>query len=128
MAVIRGFRDLIAYQKARAAAKSIFELSGHFPREERFSLTDQMRRASRAVGGMIAEAWGRRRYRAVWINKLDEALGESAETQAWLDAAMDSGYINQEKHRENDALYQELRAVITGLIEQADSFCHPPKP
>src|SRR3984893_5019895 len=94
MAIARSFRDLNVYRQARETAQKIFELSRQFPTEERYSLTDQIRRSSRAVKAMIAEAWGRRRYKAVFVNKLDEALGEATETQAWLDDALDAGYIS----------------------------------
>jgi 23S rRNA-intervening sequence protein len=71
------FRDLQVYQRARAASAQIFAVSKSFPREERFALTDQIRRSARATKAMISEAWARRRYRAVFVNKLDEALGEA---------------------------------------------------
>jgi four helix bundle protein len=89
MAEIRSFRDLGVYKLAREQARNIFVLSKSFPPEERFSLTDQIRRSSRAVNAMIAEAWARRRYPAAFINKIDEPLGEAMETQAWLDHAFD---------------------------------------
>ena len=92
MAEIRGFRDLDVYELAREQARRIFALSKTFPPEEKFSLTDQIRRSSRAVNAMIAEAWARGRYPAAFINKIDEALGEAMETQAWLDHALDCGY------------------------------------
>src|SRR4029434_1419594 len=99
MAVIRSFRDLDVYKLAREQARNLFAVSKSFPKEERYSLTDQMRRSSRAVNAMVAEAWARRRYPAAFINKIDEALGEAMETQVWLDHAMDSGYINRNQHR-----------------------------
>jgi hypothetical protein len=77
MNAARTFRDLRVYQLARAASLEIFEASKSFPREEQFSLTDQVRRSSRATKAMISEAWGRRRYKAVFIGKIDEALGEA---------------------------------------------------
>src|SRR5882762_7717339 len=80
MAIAKSFRDLNVYRQARETAQKIFERSRQFPAEERYSLTDQIRRSSRAVKAMIAEAWGRRRYKAVFVNKLDEALGEATET------------------------------------------------
>jgi four helix bundle protein len=95
--IARSFRDLKVYQAARNAAGTIFVLSREFPVEERYSLTDQIRRSSRAIKAMIAEAWGRRGYRAVFVNKLDEALGEATETQSWLDDARDSGYVLPEQ-------------------------------
>src|SRR6266542_6834882 len=99
MAEIRSFRDLGVYKLAREQARNIFVLSKSFPPEERFSLTDQIRRSSRAVNAMIAEAWARRRYPAAFINKIDEALGEAMETQAWLDHAFDCGYLDRNQYR-----------------------------
>jgi four helix bundle protein len=79
MAEIRGFRDLNVYQAAREAAHAIFEISKSFPRDERFSLTDQIRRSSRAVNAMVAEAWAKRRYEAAFVSKVTDALGEATE-------------------------------------------------
>src|SRR6266480_5586099 len=92
MAIARSFRDLNVYRQARETAQKIFELSRQFPAEERYSLSDQIRRSSRAVKAMMAEAWARRRYKAVFVSKLDEALGEASETQSWLDDARDTKY------------------------------------
>ena len=126
MALIRGFRDLEVYQLARREAGRVFQLSKKFPLEERYSLTDQIRRASRAVGGMIAEAWARRRYEAAFVNKLNEAQGEASETQAWLDHALDCGYITAAGHRHHDAAYQSIGAMLTRMIDRSETFCHIP--
>jgi four helix bundle protein len=91
MSVAKSFRDLRVYQTARAAVAEIFRVSKSFPREERYSLTDQIRHSSRATKAIISEAWARRRYKAVFINKIDEALGEASEIQSWLDDAYDCG-------------------------------------
>jgi four helix bundle protein len=93
MAEIRSFRELNVYKSAREAAHGIFEITKTFPREERYSLIDQIRRSSRAVNAMNAEAWAKRRYEAAFISKINDALGEATETQLWLDHALDSGYI-----------------------------------
>jgi four helix bundle protein len=93
MAIAKSFRDLIVYKTAREEALKIFEITKSIPTDERYSLTDQIRRSSRAVGAMISAAWARRRYRAVFVSKLDEALEETTETQAWLDSALDCKYI-----------------------------------
>jgi four helix bundle protein len=87
MGVAKSFRDLRVYQLARKAVAEIFEATKDFPREERHELTDQIRRSARATKGLIAEAWARRRYRAAFVSKIDEALGEATETQSWLDDA-----------------------------------------
>jgi four helix bundle protein len=101
MASAKSFRDLKVYQAAREAAGRIFELSKRFSREEQYSLTDQIRRSSRAVKAIIAEAWAHRRYKAAFVNKIDEALGEAYETQSWLDDALDGGYRSVTREEES---------------------------
>ena len=123
MAAARSFRELKVYVAARQAAGRIFVLSGHFPREERYALTDQARRSSRAVKAMLAEAWARRRYKAAFINKIDEALGESNETQSWLDDALDCGYISPSDFEELDNRYQAIGGMLSRMIDRADDFC-----
>ena len=123
MAIIRSFRDLDVYGLGREQAKTIFLISKAFPKEEKFSLTDQIRRSSRAVNAMIAEAWARRMYRAAFINKIDEAMGEAMETQAWLDHAVDCDYLNRQQHRELDDAWQKIGAMLNRMIERADDFC-----
>lgn len=123
MAIIRSFRDLDVYGLGREQAKTIFLISKAFPKEEKFSLTDQIRRSSRAVNAMIAEAWARRMYRAAFINKIDEAMGEAMETQVWLDHAVDCDYLNRQKHRELDDAWQKIGAMLNRMIERADDFC-----
>jgi four helix bundle protein len=81
-------QDLIVYRKAVEAAMQIFEISKTFPKEETYSLTDQIRRSSRSVSANIAEAWRKRRYVAAFISKLNDAEGEAAETQTWLEFAV----------------------------------------
>ncbi len=126
MAAIRSFRDLKVYQLARASAKAVFGFTRDFPREEIYSLTDQVRRSSRAVNAMIAEAWARRRYRPAFVNKIDEALGEAMETQAWLDHALDCGYLKPETYRLLDAQWQSVGAMLQRMRERADTFCPQP--
>jgi len=123
MARIRSFRDLDVYAQAREQAKKVFVTSKSFPREERFSLTDQIRLSSRAVNAMIAEAWARRMYPAAFINKINEAMGEAMETQAWLDHALDAEYINQSQHRSLDDNWQRIGAMLNRMIQRADDFC-----
>ena len=90
----KSFRDLIVHQKARALARRIFELSKSFPKEEAYSLTDQIRRASRSVGAQIAEAWGKRQYERHFVSKLTDADAEQLETQHWTDVAFDLRLFN----------------------------------
>src|SRR5438067_13165084 len=123
MAAAKSFRELKVYQAAREAAKKVFLISGQFPREERYALTDQMRRSSRAVKAMIAEAWARRRYKAAFINKIDEALGESNETQSWLEDGLDCSYLSSAEYQELDNLYCSIGAMLARMIDRADDFC-----
>ena len=123
MAVIKSFRDLKVYQLALSEARKIFLVTKGFPREEMYSLTDQIRRASRAVGAMLAEGWARRRYQAAFINKVNESLDEAMETQAWLDHALVCEYIDQRQHRELDDAWQHIGAMLNRMIDRADDFC-----
>jgi four helix bundle protein len=123
MSAARSFRDLRVYQLARSAAGEVLEVSKGFPREERYALTDQIRRSARATKAMIAEAWARRRYKAVFINKLDEALGEASETQSWLDDAFDSGYLEAEQHEKLDSSWRSIGGMLGRMIDRASDFC-----
>src|SRR3989442_12848739 len=100
MKLIRYHWELEIYKMSVEAAMRIFELSKKFPREETYSLTDQIRRSSRSVSAQIAEAWRRRKYENVFVNKLNEAEGEAAETQTWLEHAVQCDYAPVAKSRE----------------------------
>ena len=127
MAPAKSFRELKVYQTAREAALRVFETTKTFPSEERFALTDQIRRSSRAVKALIAEAWARRRYKAAFVNKIDEALGEAYETQSWLDDALDGAYVSQQAFVELDNSYQAIGGMLWRMIDRADDFCkHEP--
>src|SRR5438046_3569909 len=123
MGAARSFRELKVYQAAREAALQVFAASKSFPREERYALTAQIRRSSRAVKAMIAEAWARRRYKAAFINKIDEALGEAYETQSWLDDALDATYLSKETFSDLDNRYDAIGAMLSRMIDRADDFC-----
>jgi four helix bundle protein len=110
MAGAKSFRDLKVYRAAREA-------------EEKYALTDQIGRSSRAIKAMIAEAWVRRRYKAAFINKIDEALGEANETQSWLDDALDDGYVTPDQFTELDERYQKIGGMLSRMIDRADDFC-----
>src|SRR6266480_5471759 len=127
MAAAKSFRDLKVYQASREAAQRVFELSKSFPREERYSLTDQIRRSSRAVKAIIAEAWARRRYKAAFVNKIDEALGEAYETQSWLDDALDGAALSSQEFGDLDNRYDAIGGMLSRMIDRADDFCkYPP--
>jgi len=119
----KSFQDLKVYEAAREEARLIFEISKTFTREEKYSLTDQIRRSARAVKAMIAEAWARRRYKAAFINKIDEALGEAYETQSWLDDALDATYLSKETFSDLDNRYDAIGAMLSRMIDRADDFC-----
>jgi four helix bundle protein len=123
MAVIMSFRELDVYKLGLQEAKKIFVLTKSFPSEERYSLTDQIRRSSRAVNALLAEAWARRRYVAAFVNKVNEALGEAMEPQAWLDHALACDYITGGRYRELDDAWQHIGAMLNRMIERADDFC-----
>src|SRR5436190_20435326 len=120
MAGAKSFRDLKVYQATREAANRVFIVSGHFPREKKYALTVQIRRSSRAVKAMLAEAWARRRYKAAFVNKIDEALGEANETQSWLDAAFDSQYLSSSDFKELDDRYHAIGGMLSRMIDRAD--------
>jgi four helix bundle protein len=126
MGIAKSCRELNVYQLSRNAAYSIYMMTKAFPPHEKYSLTDQIRRSSRAVNAMVAAAWARRRYRAAFISKLGEAQEEAAETQAWLDHAVDCSYITDEQFRVADAQWQSTGAMISAMINKADDFCKFP--
>lgn len=95
-----------------------------FPREEMFSLTDQIRRSSRSVSTSIAESWAKRRYIKCFINKLTDSLGEEYETEDWLDYSRDCGYITQEKHHEMISGYDEVRKMLISMINNPQKWCN----
>jgi four helix bundle protein len=123
MSAAKSFRDLKVYQLARTAAGEIFEATKSFPTEERYSLSDQIRRSSRATKAMISEAWARRRHKAVFINKIDEALGEASETQSWLDDALDCGYLDPGQFEKMESDWRSITAMLARMIDQASDFC-----
>src|SRR5438874_3302501 len=123
MAAAKSFRDLKVYQAARDAARLVFEATKKFPPEERYALTDQIRRSSRAVKTMIAKAWARRRYKAAFVNKIDEALGEAYETQSWLDDALDGAYLSKQDFDRLDDRYAATGGTLSRMIDRADDFC-----
>jgi four helix bundle protein len=118
----RSFRELRVYQMARISAKRVFETTRSFPREEIYSLTDQIRRSSRSTKNQIPEAWAKRQYPAAFASKLADALGEAMETQGWLDDALDCGYISERQHVELNADYQSIGAMLNTMIRGAEDF------
>ncbi len=117
------FKDLIVYKKARQISKQIFELTKKFPKEEMYSLTDQVRRSSRSVGAQIAEAWGKRRYIKHFISKLTDADGEQYETQHWVESAGDCNYLSLEQVNILISDLKEIGRMLNGMMKNANKFC-----
>jgi len=122
---VRTVRDLKVYRKAFDSAMEIFELTKKFPKEERYSLTDQMRRASRSVCSNLSEGWRKRRYKAVFLNKLTDSGQEAAETQTWLEFSLHFKYIDEETFYRLDESYEHIFAMLYSMEKKADSFCRP---
>ena len=120
------FRDLIVYQKAKSVSRLIFELSKSFPKEETYSLTDQMRRSSRSIGAQIAEAWGKRRYKKHFISKLTDADAEQLETQHWANVAFSCGYLNEENREQLINDLKETGRMLQSMINKSKLFCEKP--
>ncbi|MDA3904522.1 MAG: four helix bundle protein [Bacteroidales bacterium] len=120
---INSFRDLIVYQKAYQASMQIFEVTQTFPKEEKYSLTDQIRRSSRSITSNIAESWAKRIYPKSFISKLSDSLGEEYETENWLDYARDCNYITIETHSKLMLSYDEIRKMLISMINKPEKFC-----
>ncbi len=116
------FKELIVYQKAFKLAMRIFEISNTFPKEEKYSLTDEIRRSSRSVYTNIAEAYRKRRYPKHYINKLTDSDGENSETAAWLDFADACKYIDQETHVSLISECTEIGKLLNYMINNPDKF------
>lgn len=123
MEYVKSFRDLEVYKLSRQLAKEIFEISKHFPKEEMYSLTDQVRRSSRSVGGQIAEAWGKRKYERHFVSKLTDAEGEQLETQHWIETAQDCSYIPTEIANGLLQQYASVGKMLRSMINKAATFC-----
>jgi four helix bundle protein len=113
-------QDLDIYKKSFEAAMEIFEISKSFPKEETFSLTDQIRRSSRSVCSNLAETWRKRRYEAAFIAKLSDSEGESAETQTWLEFAVKCGYLEKETGRRLFKAYDEIISMLVTMINNSN--------
>ena len=121
------FRDLIAFQKGFDLSMKVFQLSKTFPNDEKYSLTDQIRRSSRSVCANIGEAYRKRRYKAHFISKLSDSDSENSETQVWLLFAKECSYINADTF---DQLYNQSREVgklLTYMMDHSEKFIIPDK-
>ncbi len=113
------------YKKQRALAKEVFVLTKEFPREEQYSMTDQLRRASRSIGAQIAEAWAKRLYPKHFVSKLTDADGEQLETQHWLVEANDCAYVDDSTAKRLLAMSEEIGRMLGSMMRKADLFASP---
>ena len=119
---IRKHTDLEVYKKAHDAAMQIFGTSKGFPREEMYSLTDQIRRSSRSVCANLAEAWRKRRNEAAFIAKLSDVESEAAETQVWIEFAVKCGYLDRERGTPMYQTYDEILSMLVAMIQNPKSW------
>lgn len=118
----KGYRDLIVYQKAFALAMKIFHITKRFPKEETYSLVDQIRRSSRSVCSCIAEAYRKRKYQGYFINKISDADGENSETIVWLEFSLASGYVTVEEQQELELSAEEVGRMLNSMLENPEKF------
>lgn len=121
---IRHFRDLDVYTRAFDAAMDIFQVTKRFPAEEKFSLVDQIRRSSRSVCSNLAESWRKRRYTAVFKNKVTDSMMEASETQSWLEFCLACKYIDNDTFDKLDNEYEQLIAMLNSMEMNAEKFCY----
>jgi len=114
----RSFKELRVYQKSKAVSQTVFKLSKQFPKEEMYSLTDQMRRAARSIGAQIAEAWTKRRYEKHFVSKLTDADAEQMETQHWVSEALDCGYISSAHAIQLNSGLEEIGRMLNSMIKK----------
>jgi four helix bundle protein len=119
---LKHFRDLEVYQKAFQASMQIFSITKSFPAEEKFALVDQIRRSSRSVCTNLAESWRKRKYPAVFKNKLTDAMQEASETQSWLEFCSACGYMNEDVFLKMDAEYELIIPMLNAMEKNADKF------
>lgn len=120
--VIKTYRDLNVYQQSYESAMEIFTLTKKFPKEETYSLTDQIRRSSRSVPSNIGEGWTKRKYENVFLRHLIDAQGSCEETKIWLDFAKDCGYLNSGEYENLLIKYKEVGAMLNSLLNNWQTF------
>src|SRR5712692_8343912 len=123
--LIKSHRELDVYKRAFAIARRVFVLSKQFPKEEKYSLTDQIRRSSRSICANLAEAWRKRRYEAAFISKLCDCEAETAETQVWLEFALDCEYVGRDEAKELFNEYEAILGSLVGIIDHANDWILP---
>ena len=127
MKFVEEFEELDVYKLAKELSLDIFEASHAFPREEKYSMTDQIRRSSRSVGAQIAEAWARRKYEKHFVSKLTDAVGEQHETRHWIKAASDCHYLTAEATSKLLDKCSSVGRMLNSMILKSNVFCNPGK-
>lgn len=125
MEYVKSFRELEVYKLAREVSRQIFFITKGFPREETYSLTDQMRRSSRSIGAQIAEAWGKRRYEMHFITKLTDADAEQLETQHWIEVSEENGYMDFTTRELLINKCESIGKMLQKMIDKSNTFCKP---
>jgi len=120
--LITNYRELRVYQKAIDNAMEIFKITKSFGEAEKYSMVDQIRKSSRSVCANIAEAWRKRRYKAAFIAKINDAETEACETQVWLEIAHKCGYISQQTLKQLDISYEQIMGQLVIMIQQAEKW------
>jgi four helix bundle protein len=123
--IINNVRELRVYQAAFRTVMEIYRLTEDFPKDEKYSMTDQIRRSSRSVCSNLAEGWHKRRYPAAFINKLTDAIQEASETQTWLEFSLACGYICRKDFEQYLEEYEHIIAQLITMERKTTSFCKP---
>jgi len=123
--LVRTHRDLEVYKLAFDAAMQVFQLSKRFPKTETYSLTDQMRRSSRSVCSNLAEAWRKRRYEAAFVSKLCDSEAEAAETQTWIEFAVECEYVDRRTARDLYKTYNQILGKLVTIIGRPEPWLMP---
>ncbi len=119
---LKGYKDLQVYKLSYRIAIEIFDETKSFPKEEKFSLTDQIRRSSRSVPVNISEAWGKRMYRSHFVSKLSDSYAESNETQTWLDFCLSHSYIEKERYKYFSESYDHICRMLFNMMRNPEKF------
>jgi four helix bundle protein len=122
--IVQDYSELKVYQLGFASAMQIFRSSQKWPKEEKFALTDQIRRSSRSVCSNIGEAWRKRRYPLHFVSKLSDSDMEAAETIVWLNFALECGYMDTEEHRQLSDNYDYICRMLSKMMDNPDSWCN----
>lgn len=120
---IESFRELNVYRLSIEMQQEIFEISKKFPKEEIYSLTNQIRRSSRSIGANIAESWQKRRYLPHFVSKLSDADGEQAETLHWLDTSLKCNYISDKEHKNLSQKCKRIGSMLGKIMSEPDNWC-----